>query len=463
MSDGALTNAELDAKIIEFDRAADPSVPAFTDEALALRFAERHAGDLRYVAAWSRWLCWHGSCWQFDVTLCAFDLARQICREAAAECSTRTVAAAVASAKTVAAVVSLARADRRLAATVDQWDADRWLLNTPGGVVDLRTGMIRVGEPDDYMTRITAAAPDANCPMPTWLNFLDRVTAGSAELTAYLKRMSGYALTGLTREQALFFFFGTGANGKSVFTITISGILGDYHRTAPIETFTASHVDHHPTSLAGLRGARLVTAVETEEGRRWAEARIKELTGGDKITARFMRQDFFEFVPQFKLLIAGNHKPGLRTVDEAIRRRFNLVPFTVTIPAAERDDTLAEQLKAEWPGILAWAIEGCLEWQHHRLAPPAAVTAATTAYLDAEDALAAWLTECCDSNPTTWERAADLFGSWTAWAERNGEPRSDSKRFRERLESRGIFHKLEPGTKRAGYQGLKLRQRETAR
>ena len=142
-----------------------------------------------------------------------------------------------------------------------------------------------------------------------------------------------------------------GVNGKSVLLSTIAGLLGDYHKTAPIETFTASNADRHPTDLPGLRGARLVTATETEEGRRWAEARIKQLTGGDMISARFMRQDFFEFSPAFKLVIAGNHKPSLRSVDEAIRRRFHLIPFGVTIPAGERDGELADKLRTEWPGI----------------------------------------------------------------------------------------------------------------
>ena len=171
--------------------------------------------------------------------------------------------------------------------------------------------------------------------------------------------------------------------------------MGDYHRAAPIETFTASTNERHPTDLAGLRGARLVTAVETEEGRRWAESKIKVLTGGDKIAARFMRQDFFEFMPQFKLLIAGNHKLGLRSVDEAVRRRFNLIPFTVTIPPGERDQALSDKLKAELPGVLAWMIDGCLDWRTEWLSPPVAVTAATAAYLDAEDAIAAWMDECC--------------------------------------------------------------------
>ena len=199
-----------------------------------------------------------------------------------------------------------------------------------------------------------------------FLRFLAEVTAGDCELQSFLQRLFGYSLTGSVREHALAFFYGLGANGKSVLLSTASGLLGDYHTTAPIETFTASGSDRHPTEIAGLRGARLVTAIETEEGRRWAESRIKALTGGDKIPARFMRQDFFEFTPQFKLVIAGNHKPGLRSVDEAIRRRFNLVPFTVTIPTEKRDKELSEKLKPEWSGILQWMIDGCLAWQKKR-------------------------------------------------------------------------------------------------
>ena len=226
----------------------------------------------------------------------------------------------------------LSKADRRLAATIDQWDADPWLLNTPGGVTDLRDGVTRPHRHDYYMSKITTVAPDRMSTPSLWLSFLDKVTGGNAELVAFLQRVAGYSLTGDTREHALFFLYGVGANGKTTFLNAITGALGDYCRNAPIETFTANKNDRHPTDLAGLRGARLVTAVETEEGRQWAESKIKSLTGGDKISARFMRQDFFEYTPQFKLLIAGNHKPGLRSVDEAIRRRMHLIPFTVTIP-----------------------------------------------------------------------------------------------------------------------------------
>jgi len=298
-------------------------------------------------------------------------------------------------------------------------------------------------------------APPSPC--PTWDAFLARVTGNDQALASFLKRLAGYALTGDTSAHALFFLYGTGANGKSVFTSTLAGILNDYQATAPIETFTASATDRHPTELAGLRAARLVTATETEEGRRWAEARIKALTGGDAIPARYMRQDFFEYVPQFKLVIAGNHKPGLRAVDEAIRRRFHLVPFEVTIPAHERDARLTEKLKAEWPGILAWAIEGCLDWQGQGLNPPPAVVAATSAYLDAQDAVSAWADECCATDGEAFELTAELYTSWVRWAATAGEPAGNRKRFADALGARGMqAHRRNDGR---GFRGLRLKPR----
>jgi putative DNA primase/helicase len=433
----------------------DALAPPFSDEALALSFAETHACNLRYVAAWGRWLSYNGTCWRFDDTLLSFDRARKICRDAAAQCNRAKTATVLASAKTVAAVATLAKADRRLAATVEQWDADPWLLNTPSGVIDLRTGASRAHWAGDYLTKLTGVAPDAGCSISMWLSFLDRVTGGDPDLIAFIQRMAGYALTGATVEHAMFFLYGTGANGKSTLMNAITSCAGDYHRTAPIETFTDSVNERHPTDLAGLRGARLVTAVETEEGRRWAESKIKTLTGGDTVSARFMRQDFFDYVPQFKLVIAGNHRPGLRSVDEAIRRRLHLIPFTVTIPPDERDAELPDKLKEELPGILSWMVHGCLDWQKNGLAPPAAVTSATAAYLDAEDALAAWIDDSCERDPQAWEQTSDLFANWSAWAGRAGEHVGSQKRFSERLEARGA----EPLRKRdgRGFVGIRLR------
>jgi putative DNA primase/helicase len=435
------------------DPPRDPRPPEFSDEGLAIRFAERHADNLRFVSLWRKWLQWTGTYWRFDDTKLAFDLSRRVCREAAAECNEIKFASAIASAKTVAAVERLALADRRIAATVDQWDIDPWLLNTPQGVIDLRSGRLRAHRPGDHMTKITSVGPSGDCPL--FLKFLDRIANGDVKFVAYLRRVLGYGLTGLTREHALFFAYGTGANGKSVLLSTVAGILGDYHKTAPLETFTASNADRHPTDLAGLRGARLVTATETEEGRHWAESRIKRITGGDTVSARFMRQDFFDYRPQFKLVIAGNHKPSLRSVDEAIRRRFHLMPFAVTIPPEERDGELTEKLKAEWPGVLAWLIEGCLEWQAEGLQAPQAVVDATTAYLEAEDALAAWIGDRCDRNPNAWEASRNLFGSWSAWANEAGEVVGSQRSFSQALEARGMIRKNTEHAK--GFLGLKIR------
>ncbi|MGE3230269.1 MAG: phage/plasmid primase, P4 family [Hyphomicrobium sp.] len=434
-------------------RLLEAEAPEFSEEALALSFAEQHKDDLRYVAAWSRWHLWTGARWEHDETMRAFDHARAVCRTAAKRCNNAATAKTLASSKTVAAIVNLARVDRRIAAVTDQWDADPWLLNTPAGAIDLRAGAMRPHRREDHMTKITAVSPGGDCPL--WRAFLHRVTDDDEALIDYLQRLVGYSLTGSTQEHAMAFLYGTGANGKSVFLSTIAGICGDYHRVAPIEVFTQSNQDRHPTELAMLRGARLVTAVETEEGRRWAEAKIKALTGGDRIAARFMRADFFEFIPAFKLIIAGNHKPGLRSVDEAIRRRLHLVPFTVTIPPEERDPALSDKLKAEWPGILAWMIEGCLAWQREGLSPPPAVTAATAAYLEAEDAIAIWIDECCERDPNAWTTSTALFASWRSWADKAGEFVGASKRFVQALETRG-FHQHRRKTGR-GFLGLRLR------
>lgn len=446
---------ERDAKRA-VDRGDPARPPEFSDEAIALYFAAQHADDLRHVAAWGRWLHWTGARWRQDDTLLAYDLVRAVTREIASRCNEMPIAKAIASAKTVAAVERMAKADRRHAATVDQWDADLWLLNTPGGIVDLRTGDLREHRPGDFMTKICAVTPAGRC--PAWMAFLAKVTAGDTELQRFLQRVAGYALTGSTSAHALFFAYGTGANGKSVFLNTLAGILGEYATSAPMETFVASNSERHPTDLAGLRGARLVTAIETEEGRRWAESKIKALTGGDKISARFMRMDYFEFAPRFKLVIAGNHRPGLRNVDEAIRRRMNLIPFVVTIPPDERDEDLAEKLKAEWPGILAWMIDGCLDWQTEGLAQPEAVRDATKEYLEAEDAMATWIAERCSVKPGFATTSAALYADWKGWTDKAGEYAGSMKRFSQALATgRGLTKDRLGAQQLAGFRGIGLK------
>lgn len=429
-------------------------VPAFSEDWLALAFTKRHAHDLRYCAVWNKWLKWDGARWRPDATKEIFDLIRKICREVAIECNEPKLSKQIVGSKVAAGVRTFIESDRQHATIPEQWDLDPWLLNTPTGTIDLRTGAQHAHSQTDYITRITGIGAGGDCPL--WHRFLDRVTDGDKELQAFLQRVLGYVLSGLTTEHALFFLYGKGGNGKSVFIATISGILAEYHRVAPIETFTASQAERHPTDLAGLRGARLVTAVETEEGRRWAESKIKALTGGDKISARFMRQDFFDYAPAFKLMIAGNHKPGLRSVDEAIKRRFNLIPFTVTIPPEERDKDLTDKLKAEWPGILQWMIDGCHEWQRSGLAAPAAVLEATKDYLDSEDAVRTWIEECCRPNAEGFELRTRLYGSWKGWAAQTGEDSRTAKWLYSRLENQpGVFPRKAHGDR--GFVGLSIR------
>jgi putative DNA primase/helicase len=386
---------------------------------------------------WGWWLRYDGARWARDETLDVFDRARGVCRE---------IAAAVgksASAKIVAAVERLAKADRRMAATTTQWDANGWLVSTTAQTHNLRTGVGRAPDPRDYITKQTACACAApGTPHPLWSAFLDRITGGDSELQGFLQRYCGYCCTGCTGEHVFVFFYGTGANGKSTFVSTVRGILGDYATVADMATFIDSHAEHHPTELAKLHGARMVVSQETKKGRRWDETKIKALTGGDKITARFMRQDFFDFEPKFKLLISGNHKPRLNTIDEAMRRRLLMVPFTVQIPKAERDGQLTEKLKAEWPAILRWMFDGCLEWQRVGLQPPAIVRDCADQYFREQDTTQQWLDECTeDGGDLAFSRTAELFASWKAWCEvRNTKPGS-AQTLSETLAERGFVKK----------------------
>jgi P4 family phage/plasmid primase-like protien len=428
-----VNGADLDVLVIP---------PEFTDDAIALRFSAEFSRALKYVDDWSRWMVWDGRVWKRDNTLRVYDLIRRTIRAIGPESSDDRVRAKLAAASTVAAIEKLARSDRRHALTADNWDANPWLLNTPAGIVNLETGEIGPHDPAQLMTKCTAAAPGHVEECPQWRLFLDRVTGNDPLLEAYLKRCAGYWLTGLTTEHAMWFLYGTGRNGKGVFLNTLTRIMGDYAMTASPDTFTADGHGKHLTVLARLQGARLVVSQETEEGVPWAEARIKSVTGGDPITANYMRQDPFTYLPNFKLAIAGNHKPSLKSVDQAIRARLNLTPFTVTIPASERDPGLSEKLWEEAPGILAWMLEGCWDWRHSRLAPPAKVTEATEEYFDAEDLTGIWLGECCDrTNPNAAVASSLLFECWCWWATGQGERSGTQKAFNQTMERHGFVKK----------------------
>jgi len=429
-----------------------------SDDALARAFSKKNSADWRYVADWGYWIHWDGSCWRREKTLMAFDLARAICREAAKECEKDSMVVKVASSNTIAAIERIAKTDRCHAAVTEQWDVNPWIINTDSGVVDLKTGILTPHERSHYLTKKTAAGvPATPEPPKRWLAFLNDITDGDVELQAYLARLAGYCLTGVTSAHALFFLYGTGANGKSVFINTLAAVLGDYGTNAPMDTFMETKMERHPTDLAGLRGARLVTAIEVEKGRRWAEAKIKSLTGGDKISARFMRGDFFEFVPQFKLLIAGNNKPLIRDVDNAIRRRLHLVPFTFTVPPEKQDPNLQEALLKERDGILQWAINGCLDWQKNGLKKAPCVEAATDEYMEAEDALGRWIQDECQEDPVAEASTEQLFDSWRNWADRSGEYAGTQRKFSDDLAKRG-FERVRSRSQRM-FRGIGLNVR----
>jgi len=441
------------------DQCPDDPEPTVwgTEDALAVSFTRRYQNDWRYVAAWGKWLVWDGQRWRSEDTLAASDLVRHVCRFASLKSKNPRLAAKLAASSTIGGVERLARSDRRHAGTTDEWDADVWALNTPGGVVDLHTGGMRPHQRSDRMTKIATATPRGKC--PTWLRFLSDITNGDQELIVYLQVMVGYCLTGVTSEHALFFLYGTGANGKSVFVNVISTILGDYAANAPMDTFMETRGDRHPTDLAGLRGARFVSSIETEQGRSWNESKVKAITGGDKVSARFMRQDFFEYFPQFKLIIAGNHKPSIRNVDEAMKRRLHLIPFTVTIPAAKRDGKLTEKLLMERDAIMAWAVEGCKRWQATGLNPPASVVAATDEYFDEEDAIGEFIAAEAQICAPAKVSVADVFARWQEWSSKRGEYVGTSRWLAQQLANRGFARtRIHGGVK--ALAGLSLKAKD---
>ncbi len=435
--------------------------PALSEISLADLFCLAHGKNLRYVFKWGQWLQWDNVRWKEETTLLAYDYAREICREAANACNKASQKKAIASAKTVAAVERIARADRVISAEIERFDMQRYKLNTDSGTIDLKTGAISAPRRKDYLTQkagCTVAPPGTLHPI--WTKFLKRITNDDKYLMDFLQRFVGYCLSGDISEHSFIFAYGTGRNGKGTFINTVKKILGDYATVADINLFLENRSEQHPTNVAKLRGARLVIAQEIPQGRSWNEQIIKNITGGDPLTARFMRQDFFDFDPTFKLFIAGNNKPRIRNVDEAIRSRILIVPFTVTIPKKERDLKLMEKLEAEWPAILRWALDGYAEWQRTGLQPPTIITDATDQYFENEDSIGQWIESACTveiGNKNKWERFSELFEKWVEYAVKVGEPPGTAKAFSAALTARGFVAFREGRNNISAFRGISLK------
>jgi len=426
--------------------------PEQSDDAIADAFAAKFADRLRYDHTSGFWYEFDGTRWVRDEGQTVQYHCRMICRTLA-DGKTK-----IASAATIAAAERLARSDPRLSVWGEVWDLDDWLLGTPDGVVNLRTGKIVKARADQMITKTTAVRPKAG-PPTRWLDFLNQCTGGDTEVIEFLQEWCGYILTGSTAEHAFLFVHGGGGNGKSVFLNTITGIMHEYAKTATMDTFTASKFETHTTDLAMLQGARLVTASETEEGKAWAEAKIKQMTGADPITARFMRRDNFTYVPKFKLTIVGNHAPVVQSVDEAMQRRFRILPFDRR--PRRPDMALEAKLKDEWPEILNWMVEGCMKWQDGGLHYPETMRGAAKEYFESQDVLGQFLEACCDTGAGLYEAKPMLFKEWSSFCRDNGEEVGTQRRFTQAMEKRGFRSGRDPGASRSRIlKGVALKPKE---
>ena len=457
----------------------------FTDLGNARRFTRLHGPKFHYTQQWG-WLAWTGQRWEMDSTGAVMraakdtavgyyaeaagkqDAAKRLNEQAAADGLTDPQRAKLAEdagklagiagamntwAKTcqgrarLESMVKLAESELPIATKTDDFNLKPWALNVQNGTVDLRTGKLQPHERGDLLTALAPVDYEPGALCPTWDKFLHRIMDGDTEMVDFLRRAIGYSLTGDVSEQKLFFPHGGGSNGKSTFITTLLSLLGqDYAAQAAPELLVVGK-DRHPTEVADLYGKRLVASIEVEDGRRLAEGLVKQLTGGDKIKARLMRQDFFQFDPTHKMWLVANHKPVVKGTDYAIWRRILLIPFDVTITDEEKDPQLPAKLLAEGPGILAWAVRGCLEWQRQGLGVPDSVKRATAAYRGDSDTLALFLAECTVHVNTARTKASHLYARYEKWCKDNGEAPIGGTPFGRALTERGMG-------KETNYQGV---------
>lgn len=458
-----------DRKVVPIKSRAERT----TDVGNARRLVTRYGDRVRFVGgARGFWIVWDGTRWTRDATsqveYFAKKTVRSIFLEAkdapTADESTKLAAWAMRSESgpRIREMIRLAQSEPEIQIPYTALDPDPWRLNVANGTIDLRTGVLRDHDPEHLITKLTPIEylPDAEA--PRWHAFLARVMAGRSDLLAFLQLAVGYVLTGSTREQVLFLLYGKGANGKSTFLEVIRALLGEYARQASFATFLARRSEGPRNDIADLAGARLVTSVEASEGQRFDEAVVKQLTGSDTISARFLYQEAFEFVPTFKIFLAANHKPRTRATDFAFWRRMRLVPFDVVIPEAERDKGLAQDLLGELPGILSWAVDGCLAWQRDGLPMPAAVAAATEEYRTEQDTIRGFLEECCVRDAQSAVAMKELYEAYKRWAEQAGENRLSQTKLGLLLEEREISGRQTGKTRTIYRYGIRLRGADEA-
>ena len=437
-----------------------------TDMANARRLVTQHGNDVRYCHPHKKWLTWAGQRCAFDedgeIERRAKRTVRSIYAEASREVQ-EEVAQTIAnwanlsqSAARISAMIATARSEREIVINPANLDADPMVLGATNGVVELETGYIRGPRREDYITKQAGTEFHPGIQCPNWLSFLDDITDHDPKLISYLQRVVGYCLTGLTREQVMFILYGKGANGKSVFLRTVGALLGDYCMITPPETLMTRRNNGGPSpDLARLQGARLVIATEPNEGCVLSETTVKRITGQDKIVCRHLYGNLFEYVPQFKVMLATNHKPIIRGDDHAIWRRIHLIPFDVRFSGSRINPNLIEQLQSELRGILYCATKGALEFQKKGLAPPKRIVEATAEYRADMDVFGDWIEECCVQDPAAITSVSDLYGPYNEWCRASGYHPFGMKRFGMRLADRG-YRRVRDSNSR-GYAGLSIR------
>lgn len=419
-----------------------------TDLGNCTRFVRDWQSFLRYVPAWKSYVVWDGAKWVRDDEGRAVELAKRtvkgIYREAAyAETEDERKALGKWAIKSegigrIQAMIELGKSEPGIPVDADAFDADPWLLNLANGTVDVRTGVLEAHAPARLITKQLPITYETASPCPQWLAFLHEIMGGNVALVEFLQRAVGYALTGDTREQVLFILWGGGANGKSTFLNVLTSLLGSYAMHTPMDTFMQKPFEGIPNDIARLHGVRFVAASEAESQRRLAEALIKSLTGGEKIVARFLHKEFFEYTPRFKIFFATNHKPVIRGNDLGIWRRIRLVPFTVTIAPERQDKELADKLAGEAAGILAWAIEGCRKWREDGLREPDEVKVATEEYRGEMDSVGAFIEERCEVGSTLTVSTKALYAAYASWCQEAGEKPMTQTSLSTRLRERGF-------------------------
>lgn len=413
----------------------------FTDIGNSDRFAERCGDDLRYCSAWKKWLVWDKRRWEVDRTGKVNERAKAVLAEMrkmiryADDEYGKFVRRSENKGKFLA-MVELAQTVPPIPVTPDQLDADPWVLNCANGALDLLTGKLRKHSRNDLLTKIVDINYSAEAKCPTFDAFLGRIMNDNRALIAYIQRVVGYCLTGDVGEKALFILYGDGNNGKTTFLEAIRHVLGDYAGQVPIQSLMQKKFgnDGIPNDIAQLQGKRFVTSSETEAGQELAVAKIKNLVGLATLQARFLYEEFFEFVPTFKLFMDCNHKPVIHGYDPAIWNRLKFLPFTETIAANEIDREMGAKLRSEAAGILAWAVRGCLEWQGRGLDEPNEVREATQSHRREMDSMGRFIGECCEIGPEFFEKTANLYSAYDTWCAEAGEKPESKKAFGMALE-----------------------------